>query len=66
MACGRDRLDAVAAEQEGEADADEAECRLRVLGEPQLVVVGGGEQPAQVDVGGRRSTCRRGRLSQGR
>src|SRR5258708_34277610 len=53
MARGGDRGDPVAAEQDGQADAHEAESRLGVLGEPELVVVRGGEQAAQVD-GGRR------------
>ncbi len=49
----RDGVDAVAAQQHGQADAHETERGLGVLGQPQLIVVGGGQQPAKVDVGGR-------------
>jgi hypothetical protein len=43
------------AKHHGQADAHEAEGGLSVLGEPQLVLVRGGEQAAQVDVGGLRA-----------
>jgi hypothetical protein len=49
---GRDGFDAAPAEQYGQAQADEAEGRLRVLRQPQLIVIGGRQQAAQVDVGG--------------
>ncbi len=52
MAGSRCRLDASAAEQQGESKADEAKRGLGMLGEAQLVVGGAGEQVTQVD------TCR--------
>ena len=51
MSGGGDRLDAAAPQENGQAEAGEAQCRLRVLGQPKLVIVGGGEQAAKVDAG---------------
>jgi hypothetical protein len=49
---GRGRgFEARAAEQEGEADAEEAERGLGVLGELELLLVGRRQQVAEVDLG---------------
>jgi hypothetical protein len=48
MAGGRGGLDAAACEQQRQSDAHEAEGRLRILGESQLVFVGADEQVAKV------------------
>src|SRR5438094_6982716 len=60
---GGDGLDAPAAEQDREGDADEAQRGLGVLGEAQLVIAGRREEPAQVDRGrGRAPVAERGDL----
>jgi len=51
VSCRGDRLDAATPQQQRQAKADEAQGRLGVLGELQLVVVSGGEQAHQVDIG---------------
>jgi len=44
-----------AGQQHGQAEAHEGERGLGVLGEAQLVVVGAGEEVAEVDFGGLRA-----------
>ena len=51
MARRRDRLNAAPAQQERQREACEAQRRLGVLGQPQLVVVRSREQAWQVDAG---------------
>src|SRR5207247_8084573 len=50
MTSRRNRLDAAAPQKEREPEADEAQRRLGVLRELQLVVVRGGEQASQLDI----------------
>src|SRR2546428_13333379 len=51
MARRRDRLNAAPAQQERQREAREAQRRLGVLGQPQLVVVRSREQAWQGDAG---------------
>jgi hypothetical protein len=47
-----ERLDATSSQQQGKAQPDEAQSRLRVLGQAQLVFVSADEQALEIDVGG--------------
>ena len=53
MTRGGEWFDTAAAQQDCEADTDKAQGRLRVLGQPELVIVREREQVTQVDAGGR-------------